>query len=207
MQISIYVINNMPEPGRNLAPDACMGRTQLSPCIYNFSTRTIRASRNDMPAWYFFHAEPLISRFSLEKYITLLQQLWQTVLMWNLYPIFISLNQLAVKITPAESFLWMHLHQFQYLCVSCLHQGSVLLVSFAYKCKFSAIVPCLIWLLLWKLAVFSWHGQKLSEWNCSHLCFNLILITDAESYGILLQPISPHTKLRKNNLLEQSNTQ
>ena len=63
----------------------------------------------------FFHAEPLISRFSLEKYITLLQQLWQTVLMWNLYPIFISLNQLAVKITPAESFLWMHLHQFQYL--------------------------------------------------------------------------------------------
>ena len=117
MQISIYVINDMPEPGRNLAADACMGRTQLSPCIYNFSTRTIRASRNAMPAWYFFHAEPLISRFSLEKYITLLQQLWQTVLMWNLYPIFISLNQLAVKITPAESFLWMHLHQFQYLLV------------------------------------------------------------------------------------------
>ena len=115
MQISIYVINNMLEPGRNLAADACMGRTQLSPCIYNFSTRTIRASRNAMPAWYIFHAEPIISRFSLEKYITLLQQLWQTVLMWNLYPIFISLNQLAVKITPAESFLWMHLHQFQYL--------------------------------------------------------------------------------------------
>ena len=115
MQISIYVINDMPEPGRNLAADACMGRTQLSPCIYNFSTWTIRASRNAVPAWYFFHAEPLISRFSLEKYITLLQQLWQTVLMWNLYPILISLNQLAVKITPAESFLWMHLHQFQYL--------------------------------------------------------------------------------------------
>ena len=33
IQISIYVINNMPEPGRNLAADACMGRTQLSPCI------------------------------------------------------------------------------------------------------------------------------------------------------------------------------
>ena len=63
----------------------------------------------------FFHAGPLISRFSLEIYITLLQQLWQTVLVWNLYPIFISLNQMAVKITPAESFLWMHLHQFQYL--------------------------------------------------------------------------------------------
>ena len=89
MQISIYVINNMPEPGRNLAADACMGRTQLSPCIYNFSTRTIRASRNAMSAWYCFHAEPLISRFSLEIYIALLQQLWQTVLMWNLYPIFI----------------------------------------------------------------------------------------------------------------------
>ena len=115
MQISIYVINNMPEPGHNLAADACMGRTQLSPCIYNFSTRTIRASRNAMSAWYFFHAEPLISRFSLEIYITLLQQLWQTVLAWNLYHIFILLNQLAVKITPAVSFLWMHLHQIQYL--------------------------------------------------------------------------------------------
>ena len=54
MQISICVINNMPEPGRNPAADACMERTQLSPCIYNFSTRTIRASRNAMSAWYFF---------------------------------------------------------------------------------------------------------------------------------------------------------
>ena len=54
MQISIYVINYTPEPGRNLAADACMERTQLSPCIYNFSTRTIRASRNAMSAWYFF---------------------------------------------------------------------------------------------------------------------------------------------------------
>ena len=76
MQISIYVKNDMPEPGRNLAADACMEGTQLSPCIYNFSTRTIRASRNAMSAWYFFHAEPFISRFSLGIYITLLQQLW-----------------------------------------------------------------------------------------------------------------------------------
>ena len=29
MQISIYVINNMPELGRNLAADAYMGRTKL----------------------------------------------------------------------------------------------------------------------------------------------------------------------------------
>ena len=92
MQISIYVMNNMPEPGRNLAADACMGQTQLSPCIYNFSTRTIRASRNaiiSVSMIFFFHAEPLISRFSLKIYITLLQQLWQTVLMWNLYPIYL----------------------------------------------------------------------------------------------------------------------
>ena len=68
MQIPIYVINNMPEPGRNLAADACMGRTQLSPCIYNFSTRTIRASRNAMPAWYFFHAEPYLYPDFLWKY-------------------------------------------------------------------------------------------------------------------------------------------
>ena len=40
MQISIYVINNMPEPDRNLAADACMERTQLLPCIYDFSTTT-----------------------------------------------------------------------------------------------------------------------------------------------------------------------
>ena len=33
MQISIYAINDMPEPGRNLAADACMGRTQLSLCV------------------------------------------------------------------------------------------------------------------------------------------------------------------------------
>ena len=46
--------------------------------------------------------------------------------MWNLYPIFISLNQLAVKITPAESFLWMHLHQFQYLYdISSNKQGTI----------------------------------------------------------------------------------
>ena len=63
-----------------------------------------------------FYAELLISRFSLEIYITFLQ-VWQTVLVWNLYPIFMLLNQLAVKITPAESFLWMHLHQFQYLFI------------------------------------------------------------------------------------------
>ena len=136
MQISIYVINNMPEPGCNLAADACMERTQLSPCIYNFSTRTIRASRNAMSAWYFFHAEPLISRFSLEIYITLLQQLWQTVLVWNLYPIFILLNQLAVKITPAESFLWMHLHQFQYL-LSVLRFGIIRLNRKAPMYKFN----------------------------------------------------------------------
>ena len=105
MQISIFVINNMSEPGRNLAAGACMGRTQLSPCIYNFSTRTIRANKNAMTAWHFFHAEPLISRFSSEIYIALLQQLWQTVLVWNLYPILVLLNQLAVKITrPSLSF-------------------------------------------------------------------------------------------------------
>ena len=125
MQISIYVINNRPEPGRNLAADACMGRTQLSPCIYNFSTRTIRASRYAMSTWYFFHAEPLISRFSLEIYIALLQQLWQTC-STGVEPvsyIYIINIQLAVKITPAESFLWMHLHQFQYLCELIVHHS------------------------------------------------------------------------------------
>ena len=39
--------------------------------------------------------------------------------------IFISLNQVAVKITPAESFLWMHLHQFQYLFQLSLNKSKV----------------------------------------------------------------------------------
>ena len=94
----------------------------------------------------FFHAEPLISRFSLEKYITLLQQLWQTVLMWNLYPIFISLNQLAVKITPAESFLWMHLHQFQYLSPPNIKESLkaivISLFLFGFYLLFWFCVPC-----------------------------------------------------------------
>ena len=41
MQISIYVINDMPGPGRNLAADACMGRTQLSPCIISIPGHSV----------------------------------------------------------------------------------------------------------------------------------------------------------------------
>ena len=104
MQISIYIINDMPEPGRNLAADACMERTQLSPCIISVLGHSVPTG---MPCQHdiIFYAEPLISRFSSEIYITLLQHLWQTVLVWNLYPIFILSNQLAVKITrPSLSF-------------------------------------------------------------------------------------------------------
>ena len=69
MQISIYVINNMPEPGRNLAAGACMGQTQLSPCIISGLGQSVPTG---MPCQ---HAEPLVPRFSSEIYITLLQQL------------------------------------------------------------------------------------------------------------------------------------
>ena len=98
-------------------------RDKTSPILTQIRRfRTIGRSQlsnpSDLPC---FHAEPLISRFSLEIYITLSQQLWQTVLVWNLYPIFILLNPPVVKITLAESFLWMHLHQFQYLCLYCYH--------------------------------------------------------------------------------------
>ena len=41
MQISIYVINDVPGPGRNLAADACKGRTQLSPCIISVPGRSM----------------------------------------------------------------------------------------------------------------------------------------------------------------------
>ena len=201
MQISIYVINNMPEPGRNLAADACMGRTQLSPCIYNFSTRTIRASRNAMPAWYFFHAEPLISRFSLEKYITLLQQLWQTVLMWNLYPIFISLNQLAVKITPAESFLWMHLHQFQYLSIISLGKIG------AFSGNWYMIQSDLPWLIssrIWiSRILFScdqaalWMLQSVRLSVCPSLLFHYVpIIVSSWNFQELL-PMTEVTSIQK----------
>ena len=83
----------------------CLHGANTTFALYNFRTRTTRVNRNAMSAWHFFHAEPLISRFSSEIYITLLQKLWQTVLVWNLYPIFMLLNQLAVKITwPSLSF-------------------------------------------------------------------------------------------------------
>ena len=103
MQITIYGISNMPGLGCNLAADACIGRTQLLPCIISLLEHSV-PNRNTMSAWHYLHAEPLISRFSSETYITLLQ-LWQTVLAWNLYPIFILSYQHAVKITrPSLSF-------------------------------------------------------------------------------------------------------
>ena len=83
----------------------CLHGANAALVLYNFSTRTFRANRNAMLAWHHFHAEPLISRFSSEIYLTLLQELGQTVLVWNSYPIFILLNQLAVEITrPSLSF-------------------------------------------------------------------------------------------------------
>ena len=100
IQISMYVINDMPESGRNLAADACMGRTQLSPCIMSVLGHSVPTG---MPCQHDIIF--LLSHLYPEIYITLLQQLWQTVLVWNLYPIFILLNQLAVKRTrPSLSF-------------------------------------------------------------------------------------------------------
>ena len=85
----------------------CLHGANTSLALYNFRTRKFRANRNAMPAWhYFFYAEPLISRFSSEIYITLLQQPWQTVLVWNLYPIFILLNQLVLKMTRPSLSFW-----------------------------------------------------------------------------------------------------
>ena len=96
--INIYVLINMPEPGCNLAADACMGWTQLSPCIISVLGHSVPTG---MPCQHdiIFYAGSLMSTFPSEICITLLQQLWETVLVWSLYPIFILSNQLAVIIT------------------------------------------------------------------------------------------------------------
>ena len=108
MQISIYAINNIPEPGRNLAADACMGRTQLSPCIISVLGQSLPTG---MPG-----QECHVSMTFFSCWATYIQ-----ILFGNIYNIvttnvtnstdvepvsyIISLNQLAVKITrPSLSF-------------------------------------------------------------------------------------------------------
>ena len=102
MQISIYVINNMPEPGRNLAADACMGRTLLSPCIISVPGQSVPTG---MPG-----QECHVSMTFFSCWATYIQ-----IFFGNIYNIvtttvtnstgaepvsyIILLNQLAVKIT------------------------------------------------------------------------------------------------------------
>ena len=173
MQISICVMNNMPEPGHNTAADVCMGQAQLSPYIISVLGHSVPTRMpcqrgiifmlisafahgwkylpcvyytND--AWftnaYIFPLIPvswsgaaayciqtsvsvviaycrgtllpkkLIFSFSSEIYITLSQQLWQTVLVEPVSHIYI-IKPTFCQNNPTESLLWMHLHQFQCL--------------------------------------------------------------------------------------------
>ena len=58
--------------------------------------------------------EQLISRYFSAIYITLSQQLWQTVLVEPVSHIYF-IKPTCCQNNPTESILWMHLHQFQYL--------------------------------------------------------------------------------------------
>ena len=100
IQISIYVINNISEPDCNLAVDACMGRTQLSHCIISVLGQFVPTGMSCQHDIFSCWATCTQIFFGNKCNIVT-----TTVLLWNLYPIFILLNQLAVKITrPSLSF-------------------------------------------------------------------------------------------------------
>ena len=113
MQISIYVINDMPETGRNLAANACMGRTQLSPCIISVLGHSVPTG---MPCQHdiIFNAEPLIYIFFGNIHNIVTTTVTNSTGVEPVSNIYI-IKPTCCQNNPAESFLWMHLHQFQYL--------------------------------------------------------------------------------------------
>ena len=114
IQISIYVINNMPEPGRNLAADACMGRTQLSPCIISVLGQFVPTR---MPCQHdiFF----MLSHLNIQIFFGNICNIVTTTVTNGTgvepVPYIYIIKPTCCQNNPAESFLWMHLHQFQYL--------------------------------------------------------------------------------------------
>ena len=112
-QISIYVINNMPEPGRNLAAGACMGRTQLSPCIISVlgqSVPTGMACQHDIFSCWATYIEMFFGNI----YSIVTTTVTNSTGVEPASYIYV-IKPTCCQNNPAESFLWMHLQQFQYL--------------------------------------------------------------------------------------------
>ena len=87
-------------------------------------------------------------RFPSQIYIKLLQQLWQTVLVEPVSHIYI-IKPTCCKNNPAESFLWMHLHQFQYL----LHiKLSQFLIQYTY-CKSKVHINILLTITIMMITI------------------------------------------------------
>ena len=104
----------MPEPDRNLAADACMGQTQLSLCVISVLGHFVPTG---MPCQHdnFFMLSHLYPDF-LRNYICNIV----TTTVTNStgvepVPYIHIIKPTCCQNNPAESFLWMHLHQFQYL--------------------------------------------------------------------------------------------
>ena len=122
IQISIHVINNMPEPGRNLAADACMahaGRTRLSPCIISVLGQSVPTG---LPCQH-----DIFSRWAtyIQIFFGYIHNIVTTTVTnsTGVEPVsYIYINKpTCCQNNPAESFLWMHLHQFQYLSCCITH--------------------------------------------------------------------------------------
>ena len=113
IQISIYVINNISEPDCNLAVDACMGRTQLSHCIISvlgqFVPTGMSCQHDIFSSW-----ATCTQIFFGNKCNIVTTTVTNSTAVEPVPHIYI-IKPTCCQNNPAESFLWMHLHQFQYL--------------------------------------------------------------------------------------------
>ena len=163
MQISIYVINNMPEPGHNLAAGACMRRTQLSPCIISVLGQSVPTG---MPCQHdiFSCWSTYIQIFFGNIYnivTTTVTNRTGVELVSNIYVI----KPTCCQNNPAESFLWMHLHQFQYLLpiatsMATLHQ----------QVRYEVVVCSRKWDIraVFFVGMMGGHRQDMLGWNNFH---------------------------------------
>ena len=113
MQTSIYVLNNMPEPGRNLTADACMGWSQLLPCIISVLGHSVPTGmpcqRDIILCW-----DPYIQIFFGNIHNIVATTVTNSTGVEHVSHVYI-IKPACCQDNPTESFLWMHLHQFQYL--------------------------------------------------------------------------------------------
>ena len=119
MQISAYVMNNISGPGHNLAADACMGRTQLSPCIISVPGHSVPTGMPCQHAIIFMLSHFQIFLGNIHNIVTTtVTNITGVEPVSHIYII----KPTCCQNNPAESFLWMHLHQFQYWSIPYKHR-------------------------------------------------------------------------------------